>query len=81
MLKSRLEPVDELAAKYAPEHVDGKEESRVRSNPACAIAGESTRRDNAVDMGMNLEFLVPGVQHAEEADVGREVPRITSHFE
>jgi hypothetical protein len=79
--ESRLEPVDELSAKYAPEHVDGEKESRVRPNPAGVIAGEPTRRDDAVDMGMNLEFLIPGMQHAEEADLGTEMPRITSHFE
>ena len=52
-LKSQLEPVDELSAKYAPEHVDREKESRVRTNPAGVIEGEPTRRDDAVDMGMN----------------------------
>ena len=66
-LKSRVEGVDELSAKYAPERVNGEKESRVRPDPACAIEGEPTRRDDTVDMGMNLQFLVPGVQHAEEA--------------
>ena len=65
-LKSRLESVDELSAKYAPEHVDGEKESRVRPNPAGVIEGEPTCGDDTVDMGMKLEFLVPGVQHAEE---------------
>jgi hypothetical protein len=32
-------------------------------------------------MGMDLEFLVPGVQHAEEADLGAEMSGITGHFE
>ena len=34
-----------------------------------------------MDMGMKLDFLVPGVQHAEEADLGAEMLGITSHFE
>ena len=80
-LKGRLEPSDELAAKYAAEHMDGEKESRARSNPACAIEGEPARRYDAVDMGMKLEFLIPGVQHAEEADLGAEMPAVTSHFE
>jgi hypothetical protein len=80
-LKSRLESVDELSAKYAPEHVDGEKESRVRPNPAGVIEREPTRRDDAVDMGMNLEFLIPGMQHSEEANLGAEMPGITSHFE
>ena len=80
-LKGRLEPSDELPAKYAPEHLDGEKESRARPNPTCAIEGEPTRRDDTVDVGMKLEFLVPGVQHAEEADLGTEMPGVTSHFE
>jgi hypothetical protein len=80
LLRSHLECVDELSAKYATEHVDGEKESRVRSNPAGVIGREPTRWDDAVDMGMNLEFLVPGVQDAEEADLGPEMPGVTSHF-
>ena len=50
-LKGRLEPSDELPAKYAPEHLDGEKESRSRPHPTCAIEGESTRRDDTVDGG------------------------------
>ena len=32
-------------------------------------------------VGMELEFLVPGVQHAEEADLGTEMSGVTSHFQ
>jgi len=56
LLKSRLELVDELSAKYTPQHVDGEKESRVRPNPAGVIAGETTRWDDAVDMVMKLEL-------------------------
>lgn len=80
-LKGRLEPSDELPAKYAPEHLDGEEESRARANPTCAIEGEPTRGDDTVDVRMKLEFLIPGVQHAEEADLGTEMGGVTSHFE
>jgi hypothetical protein len=34
-----------------------------------------------MDMGMELDFLIPGVQHAEEADLGAQMLAITSHFE
>jgi len=43
------------------------------SNPAAVIAGESAGGDDTVDMGMELEFLVPGMEHAEEADLGSEM--------
>src|ERR1700674_619376 len=34
-----------------------------------------------MDMGMESELLIPGVQHGEEADFRAEVPRIASDFE
>ena len=34
-----------------------------------------------MDMGMEPELLIPGVQHGEEADFRAEVSRITSDFE
>jgi len=33
-----------------------------------------------VDMGMMLKALSPGMEHAEEADLGTEVAGITSNF-
>jgi len=47
------------------------------SNPAGVIVGESAGGNDAVDMGMKLQFLIPGMQHAEEADLGAEMPRVT----
>ena len=52
-LKRRLEPSDELAAKHLPEHGNGEEEARVRSNPAGVIEREPAGGNNAVDMRMN----------------------------
>jgi hypothetical protein len=43
------------------------------SNPAGVIAGESAGGNDTVDMGMKLELLVPGVKHAEEADLSSEM--------
>ncbi len=34
-----------------------------------------------MDMGMNFEFLAPGMQHAEEANLCAEVSRMACHFE
>jgi len=47
----------------------------------CVIEGKATGGDDTVDMGMKFDFLVPRVQHAEEADLGAEMLGITSHFE
>ena len=80
-LEGRLQAGDELAAKHAPQDGDGKEKARVRSNPAGVIAGESACGNDAVDMGMELEFLVPSMEHTEEADLGTEMGGIARDFQ
>jgi hypothetical protein len=45
------------------------------------IEGKATGGNDAMDMGMKLDFLVAGVQHTEKADFGAEMLGITSHFE
>jgi hypothetical protein len=72
---------DELATKYAPQYSNGKEEAWVGSNPAGVIAGESAGGNDTVDMRVKLEFLIPGMEHAEETDLGSEMGRIARHFE
>jgi hypothetical protein len=79
--EGRLQTGDELATKHAPQYSNGKEEAWMRSNPAGVIVVESTGGNDAVDMGMKLEFLIPGVEHAEEADIGAEMGVVASHFE
>jgi hypothetical protein len=34
-----------------------------------------------MDMGMKFDFLIPGMQHAEEADLGAEMSGSASDFE
>jgi hypothetical protein len=34
------------------------------------VEGESAGRHDAMDMGMVLQFLIPGVEHAEETEMG-----------
>jgi hypothetical protein len=65
----------------APEHRDGKKEARAGSNPAGVIEREPTSSDDAVDMRVKLEFLVPGVQHTEEADLSAKMSGVASHFQ
>ncbi len=81
MLKGRLESGDKLTAKHTSEYLDGEKEVRTGSDPAGVIEGEPTGRDDTVDMGMNLEFLVPGVEHAEEADLGPEMSGVARDLE
>src|SRR5271165_5839650 len=81
MLKGGLETGNELATKAAPQHREGKKEARAGWNPVGVIQRQPTGSDDTVDMGMNLELLIPGVQHTEEADFGPQMSGIAGDFE
>ena len=76
-----FESGDELTAKDTAEHLDGKEEGAARGDPAGVVRSEAAGGKHAVDMGMMLQSLVPGMEHAEEADLRAEVTRIASDLE
>ena len=42
------------------------------------VWSESAGSKHAVDMGMVLQTLIPGMEHAEEADLCAKVPGIAS---
>jgi len=44
------------------------------------IRGQTSSSDDAVDMRMMLQSLVPGMEHAEEADLRAEVPGVACDF-
>jgi hypothetical protein len=76
-----LESVHELAAKNFLQYRLGKKVVLWGADPVGVIEGKATGRNDTMDMGMQLDFLVLGVQHAEEADLGAEMLGVTSHFE
>ena len=45
------------------------------------IGGETSGGNYAVDMRMKLQALVPAMEHAEEADLGTEMPWIAGDLE
>src|SRR6202142_4663678 len=69
-LKGSLESGGKLAAEDTAEHFDGKEVRAAGGNPAGVIWSEAARGKHAVDMGMMLQSLVPGMEHTEEAEIG-----------
>jgi len=81
LLEGGVESIGELAAKHMAKHRDGEKEAWGRSNPVGVIQREPTGGDDTVDVGMKLEFLVPGMQHTEEADLGAEMGGVRSHLE
>ena len=76
-----LESRNKLAAKDATEYLDGEKEGAASFDPVRMIGGESAGRNHAMDMGVKPELLIPGVQYAEEADLGTKMRRIASNFE
>src|SRR5260370_28585498 len=75
-----FQSVDKLTAKTPPEHRDGKKEARARWNPTRVIERQSAGGHHTMGMGMMFEFLIPGVKHAKEADLGAEMFGVASDF-
>ena len=76
-----LQGSHELTAKNPAQYLDGKKERVAGMDPVGVIQRESTGGDHAMDMGMMLKVLSPGVEHAEETDLGAQMSGIASHFE
>ena len=81
VLESALQCGDELAAKDATEHLDGKKEIVAWFDPVGVIGRQPTGRHHAMYMRVKFEFLTPGMQHAEEADFSTEMLGIARDFE
>ena len=79
--KSDLECSDELAPEDTAKHFDGKEEGMAAGNPALVVQGGAARGNHAVDVGKVLQALIPGVQHAEETDVGTQMTGIAGDLQ
>ena len=80
-MKGGLESGDKLAAEDTAEHFDGKEEGSARGDPAGVVRSETAGGQHAVDMGMMLQSLVPGMEHAEEANLSSKVPGIAGDLQ
>jgi hypothetical protein len=76
-----LQGDDKLAAKNLSQHGDGKKETSVRWNPTRVIEGQSAGGHHTMGMGMMFQFLIPGVEHAKEADFGAQMLGIASDFQ
>ena len=63
------------------EDLDGEEERILRMNPARVAWIETAGGNDAVEMRVQSQVLSPGVQNAEEADLGSEVLGVGRNFE
>jgi hypothetical protein len=75
-----LEQSQILPAKDTAENLDGQKEGIPWMNPARIDLVETAGGDDAVEVRMQAQVLSPGVQDAEEADPGSEMPGIGCDF-
>jgi len=71
-----LKMIEKLGPEQPAQNADGKEEAGPARNPGGAVWGKATAGDHAVDVGMMLKGLAPGVQHGKEAEFGSQVLRV-----
>jgi len=79
---SLLERFEKLAAENLAENRFGKKEAVISgAHPVCVIARQAAGGHDAVNVGMMLQLLIPGVEDAEEADLGAEMLRVRGNFD
>ena len=71
----------ELAAKHAAEDFHRQKERISRAHPMAVIERQSASGDHTMGVRVMFEFLIPGVEHTEEADLGAKMLGIASDFE
>ena len=80
-LKGRLQPGGELATEDAAEDPDGQKEAAGGGDPSVVVRSQAAGGQDAVDMRVEQQSLIPRVQDAEESDLGSEVPGIACDFQ
>src|ERR1035441_1066137 len=75
-----LQTVDELPAKDLAENL-GWEKGVAWMDPPLAIGRKAAGGHHAMNVGMVLQVLPPGVQDAEETDLGAQVAGVGRHLQ
>ena len=70
-----------LGPKHASEHLNREQEPIARLDPAGVIGRQSASGNDAMNVRVIFDLLIPGMQHAEEADLGAETARCARDFE
>src|ERR1700730_15393567 len=81
VLEEFTKPHPEPAAEAAAECLDGQEKTARGIDPSGAGGSEAAGGNDGVAIRMLREVLSPGMEHAEESDVGSQVLRVASQFE
>ena len=76
-----MESGEHLAAKQGPQDAHRDEMALAGRTPPATVGGETTGRDDTVDVWMKLELPGPRVQHGRDAKLGPEPLRIAPEGE
>ena len=68
-VEQRRQAVQILGAKHLAESAHGKEELTATSDPPRTVFGQGPGSDQAMQMEVGPQSLVPGVQHERETDL------------
>jgi hypothetical protein len=72
---------DKLAPEHSTEDFNRQEEWIAGTNPLRMIRRQAAGGNCVVHMGMVQQVLSPGVENAEESDLGAEMPGIGGHLQ
>jgi hypothetical protein len=79
---SLLERFEKLAAEDFAENPFRKKEAIIsRAHPMGMVARQTAGSDDAVNVGMMLQFLIPGMENAEEPDLAAEALGVCGNFD
>ena len=75
-----FEPKEILSAELVTQYVDGNEKLSL-CNAKLLIRGNSTSGDYAVHVDMVIQFLVPGMEHLNDAGLGAKILSVGAKFQ
>ena len=80
LFKSAPQSRSEFAPEHATENFHRKKEGIAGMDPALAIEGQPSGGNDAMHVWMMFQFLGPGMENAEESDLGAEMFGIPSYL-
>ena len=78
VLEGVLELSDELSSEQSAQDANGQKEAISTAHPAFAVEAQAATGDDAVQMGMEMKVLSPGVQQRQTAELCTEVLRVSA---
>ena len=75
------ERLAELAAHQLGERLDWNQETLAGRMPEAAVVRDAAAGDQAVDVGVVVQLLRPGVEHGEYAHLGADITRVAGQLD